>query len=486
MAARHALERLAPREAVELLESGVGMLESLPAGDDRDAREFALLALLGPALLATRSWADEHAATVLQRTHALAQRLGDPQQIERSTFKLATFHEVRGAYAEAEALLQSVLDGPTGALGRGALVDTHELMACTLFHQAEFERALENAERGVEMSNGALAGPSGAAVGDSADVACHCWAGLSLWFLGRPDEALARAETAIAIARDAAHVHSEATAHGYAALVAQLRNEPARARELADRAIAHGIRAGYSYRTAHGRVVRGWARAAAGDAEGLSEVQDGIEVAETMGALMDRAYFLGLLAEVHLLRDEVDEAQAALDRAFAAMPERRFYYEAELHRLQGEVLCRAGERVEGRAALERAVELARAKASPALELRAGLALGAILREEGDGGTGRGARAPPVRDVQRGLRHARPARCCNVPRAPSPPPTEATARRGGRRGRGRSARRRRRERRRTRSRSARRRRRRTRHGAGRHRRTMRRSRRRRHRPATATC
>ncbi len=64
------------------------------------------------------------------------------------------------------------------------------------------------------------------------------------------------------------------------------------------------------------------------------------------------------------------------------MPDRRFYFEAELYRLQGQLLCQAGDRDEGRAALVRAVDLARAKASPALELRAGLALGALLREEG--------------------------------------------------------------------------------------------------------
>jgi DNA-binding SARP family transcriptional activator len=382
VAATHALERLAPREAVELLESGVGMLDRLPAGSDRDAHEFALLALLGPALLATRSWADEHAATVLERTHELAQRLGDPALIERSTLKLATFLEVRGAYARAEVLLQDALDREAGTSASRATIDTHEMMACTLFHQAEFGRALDHAERGIRVSDGGHANRFTAAMGDSADVACHSWAGLSLWFLGRPDQALRQMEAALAIARSAAHVHAEATAHAHAAMLAQLRNEPERTRELAGSAVTHGVRAGYAYRTAMGLVLRGWARAAGGDHDGLDEMQHGIEIADTMGARMDRAYFLGLLAEVHLLRDELEEARTVLAGAFAAMPERRFFFAAELHRLYGGLMCRAGERDEGRAALAYAVELARAKASPALELRAGLDLGALMLEEG--------------------------------------------------------------------------------------------------------
>jgi tetratricopeptide (TPR) repeat protein len=224
--------------------------------------------------------------------------------------------------------------------------------------------------------------PFNASMGDSADVACHCWAGLSLWFLGRPDEALGRAEMAIAIAQGAAHVHAEATAHAYAAAVTQLRNEPARTRALAGDAITHGMRAGYSYRTAYGLVLRGWASAVEGDGNGVAELLHGIEISETMGARMDHAYFLGLLAEAHLLRGEIDEARAALDDAFAAVPARHFYFETELYRLSGQLLCQTDDREEGRAALVRAVDLARAQASPALELRAGLALGALLREEG--------------------------------------------------------------------------------------------------------
>ena len=382
VAAQHALERLAPREAVELLESGVAMLDRLPDDADRTARELALLALLGPALLATRSWADERASAVLVRTRELAQRLGDSEQIERSTFRLATFHEVRGSYSEAEALLQDVLDHQSGTLGRDALADTHELMACTLFHQAEFGRALDNAERGIEVGGGATVSPLGASLGDSAGVACHCWAGLSLWFLGRPDAARGRTETAIAIARGAAHVHAEATAHAYAALLAQLRNEPLQAEQLAGSAITHGMRAGYSYRTAFGLVIRGWARATEGDGGGVAELRHGIEILEAQGARMDRGYVLGLLAEVHLLRGEHNEARASLTDAFAAAAGRQFFYEPELHRLHGQLLLDTGEPEKGEAALVRAVELARAKASPALELRAGLALGAVLRDDG--------------------------------------------------------------------------------------------------------
>ena len=64
-----------------------------------------------------------------------------------------------------------------------------ELLACNLFHQGSFARALEYAERGVELFETRRRCPAAtrtfpATLGDNAGVSCHDWAGLALWFLG--------------------------------------------------------------------------------------------------------------------------------------------------------------------------------------------------------------------------------------------------------------------------------------------------------------
>ena len=232
-------------------------------------------------------------------------------------------------------------------------------------------------------SDGGHAHPFTASMGDSADVACHCWAGLSLWFLGRPDQALGDAEAALAIARSAAHVHAEATAHAYAAMLAQLRNEPERTRELAGRrrsrtACAPGTRTARRI----GLVLRGWARAAEGDHDGLARCSTASRsptpwargwIARTSSACSPRCTCCATSwTEARTVAGRCvrrDAGAPLLLRGRAAPPVRR--------------AAAPGRRARrGPAALAYAVELARAKASPALELRAGLALGALLLEEG--------------------------------------------------------------------------------------------------------
>ena len=149
-------------------------------------------------------------------------------------------------------------------------LESSELLACNLFHQGSFARALEYAERGVALfeSGGAPGGYTTfpATLGDNAGVSCHDWAGLALWFLGRPDRALARATRALELARDPSRAYSLATARAQMAVVHQCRREPEAALEWAEATIAAAQQLGYVYREAMGRVLRGWALALLGDA----------------------------------------------------------------------------------------------------------------------------------------------------------------------------------------------------------------------------
>ena len=62
--------------------------------------------------------------------------------------------------------------------------------------------------------------------GEDPGISCHAWAGLALWFLGEPDEALTRLARAVALARDPAHGYSLACALSQAACLHQHRGEP--------------------------------------------------------------------------------------------------------------------------------------------------------------------------------------------------------------------------------------------------------------------
>ena len=381
-AAERAAGRLAPREALALVEDALGAMRDLPR-PERDEWELRAELLHGPAVIAMSGWSAPEAERSFERARELALALGRPDDAEWATFRLATLHEVRGAYARSEELLRPMLaPGARPSSGRLAL-DLNELMACTLFHQGAFADALDSAERGLELPRTA-ADPFLAAAGDDAVTACHQWAALSALHLGRPEEAVRVSDQAIAMVAAPGRRHAAPSALALGAIVGQCLGDPDRTCDLAGRAIDEAEERGYVYRVAMGRVLRGWGRAAQGDTPGgIAELREGIAQSHATGAHMDEAYYFGLLADAHLRAGDADGARAALDEARAVLPrDGRFFHEAELQRLRGEVAVLDGDAEAAERAMRRARDVARAQGARMPELRASLGLGNVLRATG--------------------------------------------------------------------------------------------------------
>ena len=385
--ARRAAGRHAHREALESARAGLHLLERLPPGRERDEWELGLLGVVGPALIGTEGWTSQGGEDAFTRSRALAEALGRAEELGWAVHRLATLYEVRGEYERSERLLEeafAVLDDESMP---GLSVNSNELMACSLFHQGVFGRALETAERGLAAFDGTYENPMMASFGDSPGVACHVWAVHSLWFLGRDDEALERARRTLALGERLGSAHARGFAHAQVALLACMRDEPDAALLHAEAAIDASRLGGFQYRTAMGLVARGWALAARGEHdEGVSELRRGIQLSRATGARMDDAFYLGLLADARARAGRGDEALAALEEARAEVPRGgRFFWEAELGRLRGELLVRAGRPEEGEDALRSALETARGQGSPTLERRARTALARVLRASGRAG-----------------------------------------------------------------------------------------------------
>jgi DNA-binding SARP family transcriptional activator len=386
LAAEQAFERAARhREALEHLTTALAMLERLPDGPDRWSEELALQSMLGVAQVAAQGWSAAEAEAAFLRARDLAERLDRSDELGWALFRLATLYEVRGEYERSESLLEQTLALSASTASSGLLTDSHELLACSLFHQGVFDHALEHAERGLAAYDGKYFNPVTAAYGDNAGAACHSWAALSLWFLGFPDLARRRASEAVELADDARRRHGHATAFAHAAVVEQCRLDLEATRENARSAIDAAVEAGYRYRVAMARILHGWAVAAEGSYdEGIAELEQGLELSHQTGAHMDDPYYFALLADARMRAGRFDEACAAVEAGLGfAPPGRRFFFESELHRLSGEILLRLGRIDEAAAQLQRALELARATGSPSLELRAALSLAGRLGAEGE-------------------------------------------------------------------------------------------------------
>src|SRR5262249_39792802 len=136
-----------------------------------------------------------------------------------------------------------------------------------------------------------------AALGGNPGVSCNNWSALTLWFQGYPDQALARAHAALALAEDAAHSFSLAYAQQQLACLHQYRGEAEQVRERAAAAVALAEQQGFRYHAAAGTVLEGWALAEMGQPEeGVERICRGLADCRSTGAVIDDPYYLALLA----------------------------------------------------------------------------------------------------------------------------------------------------------------------------------------------
>jgi len=368
LAAERCRARRAYREAIDLLERALLATDDLPEGPFRRRARVELLSELGQAHVALEGWSSPKALKCLQRARVTAELLGDREPLASVLLALATLHEVRGEPAPALDAIGA------GAEIRDLGIDGAELMACALFHQGAFTRALEHADRGASHTGTSHYDTFPATLGDNAGVACHDWAALSLWFLGRPRESLKRARHALELAQEPARAYSVATASAQLAVLHACRREPAETLRYAQATVDAARDRGYQYRVAMGRVLRGWAHAATGRGDGVEEIARGLNASRATGAYLEDPFYLGLLADGHLRAGDHAAGLQAVEEALAiAARERAHYYDAELYRLRGELLHAAG-RPDARESFERALERAREQGARSLELRAALAL----------------------------------------------------------------------------------------------------------------
>jgi predicted ATPase len=215
-----------------------------------------------------------------------------------------------------------------------------------------------------------------------------------LWALGYPEQALHRARDGLTLARQLAHPFSLAFALSQVAVLHAARREGQAAQTTAEAVLALAQEQGFAFWSARGRFLRGWAVAIQGDGEaGIAQMRQGLDATRSTGAEVGRSGFLALLAEAYGVAAQPERGLEVLAEALAQVDNTgERWWEAELHRLQGELLlqsepgapasevCASHEAAE--ACFCQAITLARRQQAKSWELRAAMGLARLWQRQG--------------------------------------------------------------------------------------------------------
>jgi predicted ATPase len=266
----------------------------------------------------------------------------------------------------------------------------HHMMGWLLVHSGEFAPALEHAKHVIDLDTPQRLHAVGVVYGIDYEVQCLSYISSALWFLGYPEQALKRSREALALAQELDHPYSLADAQlTGGALVHLLRRDLEPAQILAEESLTLASEHDFRYFAAQATVQRGRALAEQGQIEeGIAQLRQGLAYWESADIQYRRPTFLAWLAEAYGKAEQTKQGLRVVDEALAQVERTgERYYEAELHRLKGELLVMRDEEAEtslhqAESCFQHAIEVARRQQAKSCELRAVMSLCRLWQRQG--------------------------------------------------------------------------------------------------------
>ena len=381
-AADNALRRFAYREAVLLARRGLELLTLVPDSLEHAKQELCLRLTLGVPLIATEGYAAATVGIVYKRAWDLCLQIGDTPDIAEALWGLRAFYISRAELGKACEIAEEFLRLSERLPYPGLAMRGHFALEIAFVHKGEIVPALDHFEKALSLLDPEQHRDDALYFDQNPGVAMRCFAAWALWFRGLPDQALARMQEAINLATELREPPGVAYASYFAAILHQLRREPQLAQEHSEAAVAvsrtHGLSLG-----AYATVTQGWALIGQGlEADSIEQMRQGLAVHQATGSEVIRPHFLALLVEA-LGRTGQTEAGLHLLREALAMVNRsgEHCYEAELYRLQGELLLKQSPHC-AEQCFHQAIKVARQQQAKSWELRAATSLARVYQQQG--------------------------------------------------------------------------------------------------------
>ena len=388
LAARRASGIFAYPESAMLCERGLRALRSLPESWERDTRELGLSLTLGMAQMIACGYAAPEVENTHRRSRELCLRINHKPRLLRVLWGLHTCHVNAGELVPALELSREMRQVADELANPAAIAVSLHALGTTLAFMGNLVEAREALEKIFIVSPiGKLEFRSFLYVLDPC-LTSLCMLARLLDLMGFLDEAVEKADIAVNLANQTGHPPSLAYATFWVGWIRHSRGEHAGARRSLEAAMALNRTHGLPQILEWGRVFRGSSLTHLGKvAEGIAEMRRSLDNQMGMRCLLERTYCLTLLAEALLLVNDYDEALALCGDALRIAQETQGRsFEAETHRVRGEVLLALNDSARSSPEIEfqTALQTARQTQCRSLELRAAMSHYRLKQKLGGG------------------------------------------------------------------------------------------------------
>jgi class 3 adenylate cyclase/predicted ATPase len=388
-AGQRAIEQSAYVEAISHLRIGLALLQTFPETLARVQREVDMHIGLGASLAASKGYTASEVEQSYARARQLCQHLEDPQRLSSVLRGLWRYYVVRAEHQTAHELGEQLLTLAQRVQDVTMLIAAHQMLGTTLFFMGAVAAAHTHYTQGIMHYHAQQHHSSALLYGAEAGMSpaiCLSRAAWVLWYLGYPDQGLARSHEAVTLAQQTAHPFIRTSALGATAMFHQFRREMRAAQEHAEALISLTTVQGFPFWLTLGSLLRGWVLTYQGQVtEGIEQMIQACRAFRATGAEVFQSYALTLLAEAYGTLGEPEAGLGLLTEALtlADTPGEQ-WYESELYRLKGALLLQqsSDNHAEAERCFRQAIVVAQNQQAKSWELRASTSLARLWQRQG--------------------------------------------------------------------------------------------------------
>jgi class 3 adenylate cyclase/tetratricopeptide (TPR) repeat protein len=386
-AGKLASQRLSVREAVVHFQTGLALIERQPPSSDRDGLELSIREPLNAAWTGLMGWAATEVSVNAEAILELTKRQGKPQAAGTGLWAIWVNTTTQGRIADSLEWAQRLLaegqqagDIDLQIFGHGAAMISHFYLG----------QLIESREHGNEV----LARYDAAQASRWMQVTAHdlktlvgVWSCQWTWMLGYPDQAVQLSDEKDVHARRMGDAFNLGFALTLGAYAFDYRCEPERLleriREVNDLEREHSVPFMNQVMVPQ---VEGLARLRGGQLpDAISSLRQGLENWKERGGHSRVPFLKSALAEALALQGDLDEALVMIDECLEQIEHPGWQersHLAEVLRLKGWMLMRAGKGEEAETALRASIDWARQQQARSWELRSSTTLAQLLLDRG--------------------------------------------------------------------------------------------------------
>jgi len=339
--------------------------------------------MLGQSLMVVKGYALPEVEQAFIRARELSLQLNDVPQLFRAQFSLAIVYVVRAEYERAFEHGEQCLRLAEKSRNQALLMQSHWVIGLSHCYMGQFAAARDHFEQTIAIHDAAGIDSMVSMYGA---VLSRAHLARMLLYLGYPDQSQKVMDEAIAKAERLRLPVAVANTLALAAYMEAFHHNVRKTLEFAAATARQGEEHGLPYYAAVAMMMRGWALAMQNqEEEGIALIRQGLASSLAIGTRQQHGYFLALLAEALNHAGRVEQGLEALSEAMnVATQTNEPFYEAELHRLRGDALVKAGAASpsEAESCFHSAIKIARQQQAKSFELRAVMSLARLWRQEG--------------------------------------------------------------------------------------------------------